>query len=330
MDEPLVVFRGAGGAPAVFADRCPHRNYPLSRGRVTSEGTIECGYHGWRFDGCGSCVAIPGLPEGMATGAVARNVSTHTTVERDGIVWFWGTADEEPTRLPFALPTVPATGSGTAVLRCDLDATLHAALENSLDVPHTAFLHGGLFRGGARHTVTARRRALPDGVEVEYVGEPARMGPLRLPGGAERTFDHWDRFFLPSIAQIEYAVDRWFRIFNTVVHLPLSAHRTRAWFIVQYWSRLPAALVRPVIHLRGRQILRQDALALAGQSATVQSFGGEHFASTDLDVLGNAIWRLLRQAERADTGGGGNDHIGDWNGHGDDAEPVERSMTFDV
>ena len=54
-----------------------------------------------------------------------------------------------------------------------------------------------------------------------------------------------------------------FRLVNTIVHLPLSAQRTRAWFIVQYWSRLPAALVRPIVHVRGRQILRQDGRALA-------------------------------------------------------------------
>src|SRR5688500_4550301 len=68
MDTPLVVFRGADG-PAVFVDRCPHRNYPLSQGRITADGTLECGYHGWRFDNCGTCVAVPGLP-GAAADAV--------------------------------------------------------------------------------------------------------------------------------------------------------------------------------------------------------------------------------------------------------------------
>src|SRR5206468_8079338 len=119
-----------------------------------------CGYHGWRFDTAGACVAVPGLATGSAASAGPRRVTSHATVERDGIVWFWGEPEAEPSRQPFGLPAFPDRGSGTAVLRRDLQSTLHAALENSLDVPHTAFLHGGLFRGGDRHTVTAVRRPL--------------------------------------------------------------------------------------------------------------------------------------------------------------------------
>ena len=58
---PLVVFRGRAGAPAALVDRCPHRNVPLSEGRVTAEGTLECRYHGWQFDQHGACVDVPGL-----------------------------------------------------------------------------------------------------------------------------------------------------------------------------------------------------------------------------------------------------------------------------
>ncbi len=39
---------------------------------------------------------------------------------------------------------------------------------------------------------------------------------------------------------------------------------------------------------------------MAAQSRNIDRFGGERFASTDLDLLGAAIWRLLRQAERAE------------------------------
>ena len=58
---PLVLFRGAGGVPAALLDRCPHRNVPLSGDKVQGDGTLECPYHGWRFDGSGACRAVPGL-----------------------------------------------------------------------------------------------------------------------------------------------------------------------------------------------------------------------------------------------------------------------------
>ena len=57
--KPLVLFRARGGAPTALLDRCPHRNVPLSMGRVRS-GEIACAYHGWRFDGAGQCVAVLG------------------------------------------------------------------------------------------------------------------------------------------------------------------------------------------------------------------------------------------------------------------------------
>jgi phenylpropionate dioxygenase-like ring-hydroxylating dioxygenase large terminal subunit len=306
MDTPLVVFRGAGGAPAVLVDRCAHRNYPLSLGRVKDDGALECGYHGWTYDGAGQCVRVPGLPDGLTSPADSRQVSSHAAVEQDGIVWAWGEPDGEPTRRPFTLPEIEGPGTGEVTLRCDLDCTLHAALENALDVPHTAFLHRGIFRGGrSPRPITAVRRPVDDGVEVQYLGEPVGMGPIRWPEDSGRTFDHWDRFFLPSIAQIEYAVEGWFRVVNTIVHLPISPFRTRAWFVVRFQSRLPAAVVHPLVFQRGKQILRQDARALARQTERTRSLGGERYASTALDLVGNAIWHLLRHAERVERPDGG-------------------------
>jgi hypothetical protein len=126
------------------------------------------------------------------------------------------------------------------------------------------------------------------------------MGPIRLSADSGRTFDHWDRFLLPSIAQIEYAVEGSFRVVNTIVQLPLGPFRTRAWFVVRFSSPLPAPLVRAVVSQQGRRILGQDADALARQTERTRGLGGERYASTELDLLGTAIWRLLHQAERAE------------------------------
>ena len=40
---------------------------------------------------------------------------------------------------------------------------------------------------------------------------------------------------------------------------------------------------------------------LAEQTASVRRFGSERYTSTELDLLGNGIWRLLRRAERAEA-----------------------------
>jgi phenylpropionate dioxygenase-like ring-hydroxylating dioxygenase large terminal subunit len=321
MGAPLVVFRDGDGRASVLVDRCPHRNAPLSMGRVR-DGALECGYHGWRFDGSGGCVGIPGFDVTVDTSA-RRGVGTHATRERDGIVWFWSEADETPPPAaePFAVPDL-GPGARDVVLTYDIDATMHAAIENTLDVPHTAFLHRGLLRGAEPNTITARRLAVDGGrgIEVEYTGEPFGIGFLRRHDGA--TLEHHDRFFLPSIAQVEYRAGQWLHIVNSVLHLPLSEFRTRAWFVLRFRSdRLPARLVESIVRLQGPRVARQDVRMLGLQTATVRRFGGEQFSSTDLDLFGNAVWRLLRWASA------------DGNGHGDGdraAPPViePREVTF--
>ena len=327
METPVVLFRDHRGAPHALVDRCPHRNAPLSLGRVDA-GSLRCGYHGWCFDGDGTCTDVPGLTTDPAS--PNRSVPTYATTEADGFVWLWGEPGVEPSSRPFALPQLADRKVGRTVFVCDVESTMHASIENALDVPHTAFLHGGIFRGRKEpREITAIRRELPDGIEVRYVGEPLGFGPLTLSSEqTDKTFDHWDRFFLPGIAQIEYAVDGWVRVFNTILHLPLSPFRTRAWFVLDYSSPLPARMAGAVVRARGPKIMRQDADMLAAQTETIRRFGGERYTSTELDLLGRGIWRLLRQAERAETtfgSGGGADLAPDGQ-----PEPIETTVTIRI
>lgn len=60
-DQPIVLWRDNGVVRAL-EDRCPHRRAPLSLGCVLGSGKIQCGYHGWTFDGKdGQLVDIPNL-----------------------------------------------------------------------------------------------------------------------------------------------------------------------------------------------------------------------------------------------------------------------------
>ncbi|WP_052245519.1 Rieske 2Fe-2S domain-containing protein [Halocynthiibacter namhaensis] len=68
--EKLVLFRTLNGVSAI-ADRCPHRSASLSKGRVI-DGTVECPYHGWRFNGKGVCTHIP-LAEGPVKNRLVRS-----------------------------------------------------------------------------------------------------------------------------------------------------------------------------------------------------------------------------------------------------------------
>jgi nitrite reductase/ring-hydroxylating ferredoxin subunit len=60
----LALYRDASGTAQAVLDRCPHRRMPLSLGRVTRDGLIQCGYHRWSFNGAGQCDVIPNFRPG--------------------------------------------------------------------------------------------------------------------------------------------------------------------------------------------------------------------------------------------------------------------------
>ena len=64
LERDLVIWwDGATDRWRVFPDVCPHRLVPLSEGRINEKGQLECPYHGWSFDGEGSCTSIPQAEE---------------------------------------------------------------------------------------------------------------------------------------------------------------------------------------------------------------------------------------------------------------------------
>ncbi|MCW3001033.1 MAG: rieske [2Fe-2S] domain protein [Conexibacter sp.] len=72
----LAVYRDLQGVVRAVDDSCPHRRLPLSMGRITEDGHLQCAYHGWCFDGAtGVCTKIPNLHEGeKIPGAIRINV----------------------------------------------------------------------------------------------------------------------------------------------------------------------------------------------------------------------------------------------------------------
>ncbi len=294
--RPLVMFRGAGRAASALTDRCPHRNVPLSMGRVRN-GELECAYHGWRFDSAGQCVAVPGLVEG-AVSLKSRCAETWATQERDGFVWVYSSPGVTPESSVYALPHVNDARYSTVRRRFEVKAGVHAVVENTLDVPHTAFLHGGLFRTPEKKNVidvVVRRHPLF--AEAQFIGEPRPkgvLGKLLAPRGG--IVEHTDRFLLPSIAQVEYRLGDSSHLISTSVLTPVSDVLTVVYAVVTFKLPLPAWLVKPFVMPVAKHIFAQDAVVLARQTEQVTHFGAEKFTSTELDVLGPYVAKLLRQA----------------------------------
>ena len=58
LQEMIVIWRTADGAPHAMKDLCIHRGTALSLGHLADD-CIVCPYHGWRYDPSGACTLIP-------------------------------------------------------------------------------------------------------------------------------------------------------------------------------------------------------------------------------------------------------------------------------
>lgn len=193
--EPLVVARLADGV-AVLPDRCPHRNAPLSAGRVV-DGHLECPYHGWRFGADGGCRFIPALGEG-ATLPPKAHIPAPSVREAYGmvLVCLEPAADEAPLLavpewdapgiVPVWLPVVEVRGGGAQLL------------DNFLDFTHFPFIHAGTFGAGEDalvHDYEVERDDVSLKVRYEHVVENSEdplvatgEHPLLQPRVMEYTF----------------------------------------------------------------------------------------------------------------------------------------------
>ncbi len=297
---PMVLFRDASGAATALVDRCPHRNVPLSLGRCV-EGELECRYHGWRFDGAGHCTAVPGLDEPTVDRPV-RRVGAFPVVEQDGMVWVVPSGDEPVVDAPPALLGVGEPGYRVITLRLDVPGPMLAALENALDVPHTSFLHRGLFRGRRERVpvgVTVRQGA--DRVEAVFEGEPVPPGVVgRLLSPEGGVVEHTDRFVVPSLAQVEYRLGPRHVVLNAV-YTPVDDESCVLHAAAAFKLPIPTAAARAVVLPFARWILHQDNWVLRHQRDNVARFGGERYVNTPIDLLGPHILRLLRRHERGEV-----------------------------
>lgn len=140
LGRPVVMFRDGEGRPHALDDRCPHRSFPLSRGRL-EQGTITCGYHGLRYGADGRCVGIPGqsaAPKGI-------EVRSYPLLETGPIVWIW-MGRSEPAPLPDGLDWIREESRWPASRGYfHLPASYIALHENLLDLTHLSFLHASSF-----------------------------------------------------------------------------------------------------------------------------------------------------------------------------------------
>ena len=148
LGEKLVFWRDKRNNVTCLKDKCAHRGAKLSIGQICDKGeTIECPFHGLRYDKTGKCTIIPA--NGRNAPVPERfKVNSYLTSESMGFIWIWW---GDP-RIEYpALPIFEEFNDKGFKYKTHTEVwPVHysRAIENQLDVVHVPFVHSNTIGRG--------------------------------------------------------------------------------------------------------------------------------------------------------------------------------------
>ncbi|KAL0417661.1 UNVERIFIED_CONTAM: Pheophorbide a oxygenase, chloroplastic [Sesamum radiatum] len=150
LNRDLVLwFDSSASEWVAFDDKCPHRLAPLSEGRIDENGHLQCSYHGWSFDGCGSCTRIPQAasegPEARAVKSPRACATRFPTKVSQGLLFVWpdenGWERAQATLPPMLPDDFDKPEFSSVTIQRDLYYGYDTLMENVSDPSHIDFAH---------------------------------------------------------------------------------------------------------------------------------------------------------------------------------------------
>jgi phenylpropionate dioxygenase-like ring-hydroxylating dioxygenase large terminal subunit len=148
LGQNFVLFRDTQGVARCLSDICVHRGASLAGGRIRGD-TVECPYHGWKFNGSGACTMIPSL--GVKGQPPARaKVDGYPTQEKYGLVFaFLGDLPESERPPLMEIPEWGREDWRCINLEYRWTANWERSIEAGLDPAHAEFVHTGMKFAGS-------------------------------------------------------------------------------------------------------------------------------------------------------------------------------------
>jgi 5,5'-dehydrodivanillate O-demethylase oxygenase subunit len=313
LGEDLVLFKDRGGRFGLIAEFCPHRRASLAYGIPTVNG-IRCPYHGWEFDGRGTCLEQPNEPaESTLRQAQGRLFKDKVTtagypVEELGGMLFAYLG-------PLPAPLVPrldgfvVDGAIRLVAKCVVRCNWLQIMENSMDPIHAEWLHGHLQehvdeQAGAKYSVTRHH------LDIAFAEFEYGVYKRRLLEGQPIDSDDWrvgHPVIFPNILAVGSA-DEHMRMISFQIRVPMDdEHTMHYWYyalVPPPWADVPEKLLReipaydmPFTDERGEYLLDfidgQDIMAWETQGALADR-RREHLGTGDRGVI---LWRQILHRE---------------------------------
>ena len=139
LNQPVVIYRREDGTAVALEDTCPHRRAPLSEGTLQGDN-IQCPYHGIVFDCAGKAVWVQGADRIHSS----MKVRVYPLAERYGWLWIWmgdPVLADEAQIFDASKCADPEWATIKGMMHCKAGAMV--AIDNLMDLSHTAFVHAG-------------------------------------------------------------------------------------------------------------------------------------------------------------------------------------------
>src|SRR5881275_882738 len=278
LEIPLVIGRDRNEKAFALRDACPHRGMPLSCGRFDGE-TVECSYHGWRFDSTnGQCRLIPSLTADQSLKVDRIYAGSFACEERDSFIWVF-IPDPGPAGAGFtrrdepltATPQVPTFGAKfkTAYLSADMPSTVDHGIIGLMDPAHGPFVHQAWW-WRSQHSIHEKRKhfePIANGFRMSAHTPSSNSAPyklLRLYADADSITTTID-FVLPNLRYETIRAGKyWFSSLTTVT--PITRDHCRidvvaCWNLFR-WMPFGAGLLKFVF----AKFVEQDRQTMERQS----------------------------------------------------------------
>ncbi len=283
MGEWLAVFRDEAGAPAALRDRCMHRASRLSLGRV-EQGCLRCPYHGWLYKSDGCVAEVPA--EGPAQREVrGRRTRRFATLEQDGLVYVRLAETPAEDVAPFRMPHWDDAGWHHVRLQNRFKNNVTNCVENFIDVPHTVFVHPGIFRTARGQAITATITREDGAVTTVYQGETDNLGWFSWflnPGG--HPIEHSDTFVMPNVTHVRYHMGPRRTFYITSQSVPVEDDETLVYTDLTYDYGWVSPFIAPLVAWQSQRVIDQDIVALGQQMEVIRRYG-DAFQNTPADLV---------------------------------------------
>lgn len=305
LGKSLVLWKDTDNQWRCFDDVCPHRLVPLSEGRIETDGTLQCAYHGWRFNAQGTCTTIPQAEDPdqnqKAAGHPRACVASYPVQVQHHLLWVW--ADASPNAQLECLAKQPAVidelQEGDKVIYMhpwfmrDMPFGADILLENVLDPSHVPFSHHGVI--GNRDKVMPQSMHVLEPAEAEsgfVVGvEAIKNGTNRTQLGTGKMTKIF--FQPPTLVKYKFGGPGMQMITYCT---PTSPGRSRLFYcLVADKEKAPKAMKRAMAlrpkwllflnHIQRNNVLDGDTVFLHGQDCYMHQGGSsqKYYMPTTMD-----------------------------------------------